>query len=200
MKNKLFSILLFFAVFAVCCLSGAALANEEKEKKEREKKIFFLSPSVEWYFPSAKKAQDAFGRSWGGLGVDINMEAFGWGDKRPPAKLGEARFSPYFGYFHAEKGNNEAHLIPIGVDVRWMLKEWGNIRAYFGVGLAGYGVKFEDRDAGLDTGWKAAGGGQVLFELDAKWLTLNAAYNAVTDVKEHNLSGFSVGAKINFYF
>ena len=196
MKKKIFLTLLFFVVSAVSFFPVTASANEEK----REKKLFFLSPSAEWYFPSSQKVQDAFGNSWGGLGVDINPEAFGWGRKRPDQKVGEMRFSPYFGYFNADNGDNEAHIVPVGIDARWMLKEWGSTKVYAGVGLAGYGVKFKDWEANIDTGWKAAGGGRILFEIDGKWLTFHTSYNAVSDVEGYNFGGFTIGAKIKFYF
>jgi hypothetical protein len=64
-----------------------------------------------------------------------------------------------------------------------------------------YGVKFEDRAAGIDTGWKAAGGGRVMFRADmSRWLILEASYNAISEVRGYNFSGFAVGAKIKIYF
>lgn len=195
LKSKIFFSLSIFVLCAVCWFSGTAWADGE----EKEKKLFFLSPTAGWYFPSSGKVKDAFGSSWGGFGVSINPEAFGW--KKPDVETGGVRLSPYIGYFHAEEGSNEAHIIPLGIEARWTLKEWDGARTYMGVGLSGYGVKFEDRAAGIDTSWRMAGGGRIMLGADiAKWLNLNASYNAISDVEGYNFGGFSVGAKINFYF
>lgn len=177
--------------------NGVEIENERKSKKE--KKPFFLSPNASWFFPSSGKVKDAFGDSWGGLGVGINPEAFGWKQNDPEG--GKMQLSPYFGYFSAEKGDNDAHIIPLGIEARWALKEWDSVKTYLGLGLAGYAVKFEDRAAGIDTGWKAAGGGRVMLQADiSKWLTLEASYNAISSVEGYNFGGFSIGAEISFYF
>jgi hypothetical protein len=193
----------------ICCSPQAGRANEEEGKIEegneseskntKEKRPFFLSPNVGWFFPSNGKVRDAFGNSWGGLGVGINLEAFGL--KKQARETKGASFSPYFGYFNAERGDNEAHIIPIGIEARWTIKEWGDVKTYLGLGLAGYGVKFEDRAAGIDTGWKAAGGGRIMFQADiARWLTLEASYNAISSVEGYNFGGFAAGAKFKIYF
>ena len=195
MKNKIVFLLSLFLICAVCRFTGAVWADEG----EKEKKPFFLSPTAGWYFPSSGKVKDAFGSSWGGFGVSINPEAFGW--KRKEENTEGVRLSPYIGYFHADEGGNEAHIVPLGLEARWTLKEWDGARAYMGVGLAGYGIKFEDRRAGIDTSWRGAGGGRIMIGADiSKWLTLDASYNAVSDVEGYNFGGFAVGAQVNLYF
>ena len=221
MVRKIFFLLLLCSICMVLGFAQAACANEEggagendsvseiaglnlneninASENKREKKPFFLSPNVGWYFPSSGKVKDAFGDSWGGLGVGINPEAFGWKQKDPEGR--KMRLSPYFGYYNAEKGDNEAHIIPLGIEARWALKEWEDVRTYLGLGVAGYGVKFEDRAAGIDTGWKAAGGGRIMLQADiSHWLTLEASYNAISDVEGYNFGGFSIGAEIKIYF
>ncbi|MDR1885004.1 MAG: hypothetical protein LBQ56_01925 [Synergistaceae bacterium] len=203
MKRKIFFLLLLCAICTVCLSPQTGRANDEESKSEDkgeiEEKPFFLSPNLGWFFPSSGKVKDAFGDSWGGLGVGINPDAFR-SKKRAPETKG-ARISPYFGYFNTEHGDNEAHIIPIGIEVRWTLKEWDNVKTYLGLGLAGYAVKFEDLANGIDTGWEAAGGGRIMLQADiSRWLTLEASYNAINSVEGYNFGGFSIGAEFKIYF
>ena len=164
-----------------------------------DKKLFFLSPTIDWYFPTSGKVRDAFGSAWMGFGVSLNMEAFGW--QESSLKIGGVKFFPYMGYFHADEGDNDAYIIPLGLETRWTLREQDDMRFYLGLGLSGYGVKFDDRSAGVDSGWKAAFGGRVLLGMDVtRWLNIHAAYNAITDVSGYDFGGFSAGAKIKIYF
>jgi hypothetical protein len=187
----------FFVVllyFAIAC-AGTARADEE----ENGKSLFFLSPTVNWYFPTEQRARDAFGHRWFGVGVSVNLESLGFG--MSGFNAGDVRLYPYFGYFGVSHGDNDAHLIPIGIEARWNLAQTGILSPYFGVGVAGYGVKFEDREAGVDTGWRGALGGRLMFGTDiTKWFNLQVAYNIITDVEDYNLSGFSIQGKLRIYF
>lgn len=192
MKKIGIKILCLFAalsLFAAFDSPRAAHANDGSP--------FFLSPSYSWYFPTSGKVKNAFGNSWDGFGVVLNMESFGWS-----AKLSETlRLHPYFGFYHSDKGRNDAYLIPIGLEARWQREEIGVMRPYLGLGLAGYAVNLEDKGANVDTGWRGAFGGRIMVGADVtKWLNIQASYNVVSDVKDYDLSGFGIQAKINFYF
>jgi hypothetical protein len=86
--------MLFVILSACLCLflfsCGTAFAEEEN-KKSRERKPFFLSPEVNWYLPTNGRVKNAFGSSWGGFGIGINPEAFGWKD--PDLKLRYRRYA-----------------------------------------------------------------------------------------------------------
>jgi hypothetical protein len=188
-KRKFFSSLA--AAFCLAAVFAQAAFAEDK--------LFFLSPTAGWYFPTAGKTKDAFGDSWGGLGVTVNLEAFGWG----ASDWEETGFKlqPYFGYFHADKGNNDAHIIPLGLEARWNLGQWSVFSPYVGLGVAGYGVKFEDRAAGVDTGWRSAFGGRLMLGADVtRWFNIQAAYNLISDVEGYDFSGFSLRGKLKIYF
>jgi hypothetical protein len=177
---------------------GTAFAKEEN-KKSPERKPFFLSPEANWYMPANGKVKDAFGSSWGGFGIGINPEAFGW--KEPDLKLGGIALSPFFGYYSSEKRGNEAHIIPIGLEALRELSDDKNFRPYAGLGLFLSAVKFEDRGAGVKTGWKAVPGGRIVLGADiSKWLNLQASYSLMSDTAGYDFSGFSIGAGITFYF
>jgi hypothetical protein len=201
----LLAVLLWFASSFPVSLVHAAedeflaeSAQVEAEEKS-EPRLFLLSPTVKWYFPTEQKTRDAFGSVWFGVGVSLNTEALGWGSLG--FGTGGVRFYPYFGYFSSSHGDNDAHLIPLGLEARWNLAERGVLRPYLSVGLAGYGVKFEDREVGIDTGWKAAFGGRLMFGTDiTKWFNLQVAYNILSDVQDYNFNGFSIQGKLRIYF
>jgi hypothetical protein len=180
-------------VFLLCTLffmttpAGAA---------EGEKKPFFLSPAVSGYFPTDSKTRDAFGSAWWGIGVTLNTEAlFGGFDS---AGLS---FAPYFGLYHGDKEDNDAWVIPLGIQARWTLSAQGSVKPYAGIGVAGYGIKFDDRPAGVDTGWRGAFGGRFMLGMDiTRWFNVEAAYNIVSEVKDYDLSGFSIRGKFRIYF
>jgi hypothetical protein len=182
------------ALSCLLCLTASAKASFAEAGK-----LFFLSPTAGWYFPTDGKTKKAFGDSWSGLGISINLEALGWdvsGWEAAGLKL-----RPYFNYFHTKKGDNDAHIIPIGLDARWDLGEWGIFNPYVGLGIAGYGVRFEDRRAGVDTGWRGAFGGRLMFGADiTRWFNIQAAYNLISDVEGYDLSGFSLQGKLKIYF
>lgn len=160
------------------------------EKTCAAEKLFILSPTYSGYFPSSGKTKDAFGSSWTGFGVALNLESLGintsvWG------------FHPYSGYFHADEGDNDAHIIPLGLEYRRGLSE--NI--YFGIGASVNAVKFEVRDKGIDTGWRGAVGARLGLGMNVtKWFNIHAAYNFMSEVKDYDFSGFSIQGKVNFYF
>lgn len=186
---KIFCISMALLCCAACAFPGTARADDAR--------LFFLSPTYSWYFPSSGKAKSAFGSTWEGFGVALNMETFGWSNKLSSG----FRLHPYFGFYHSSERGNEAYVVPIGLEARWQLEEAGAMRPYFGIGLAGYGVSLEDKAADVDTGWRAAFGGRVMVGADiTKWLNLQASYNVVSDVKGYDLSGFGIQAKINLYF
>jgi hypothetical protein len=111
------------------------------------------------------------------------------------------RFTPYFGLYHGEKHDNDAWIVPLGIQARWGLSEHGSLRSYAGVGVSAYGIKFDDRSAGVDTGWKSAFGGRFMLGMDiTRWFNVEAAYYIVSDVKDYDLSGFSLQGKFKIYF
>jgi hypothetical protein len=174
-------------------------AETASAEESSEGKLFFLSPTYERYFPTDGKTKNAFGDSWGGWGVSVNLEALGWG--LPGWEVAGLKLRPYLSYFRADKGGNDAHVIPLGVDLRWNLARLGVFSPYVGLGVAGYGVRFEDRDAGVDTGWRGAFGGRLMFGADiTRWFNIQAAYNLMSDVEGYNLSGFSLQGKLKIYF
>jgi hypothetical protein len=180
-------IALLCMAFFITTLAGAAEGGE---------KLFFLSPALTGYFPTGSRVQNAFGSSWLGVGVALNMEALTGG-----VEAAGLHFVPYFGLYHGEKHDNDAWIIPIGIQARWGLTEQGNLRPYAGIGIAGYGINFEDRSAGVDTGWKSAFGGRFMLGMDVtRWFNVEAAYNIVSDVKGYDLSGFSIQGKFKIYF
>lgn len=182
--------LLFFLYMTgfVMAMTDMARAAEDKP--------FILSPTVGWYFPTSSKTREAFGDSWGGIGVTLNMEAFNWSPG-----VGNFSIAPYFGLYYTDHNDNDAYVIPVGLEARWNLTESGILKPYVGLGAAVYGVKFEDRDAGVDTGWRGAWGGRVMVGADiTKWFNVQAAYNLVSDVKDYDLSGFSIQGKFKIYF
>ncbi|MDR1742171.1 MAG: hypothetical protein LBR38_10085 [Synergistaceae bacterium] len=186
MKRK--SILAAALALGLAVLAAPAFASE---------KLFIISPTAGWYMPTDSKTQNAFGRSWFQLGVSVNLSALGLSSGR-----GEFKLSPYFGYYHANENGNDADIIPLGLEMRWRLPHADrDFSPYLGVGAALYGVRFEDRGAGVDTGWRSAVGGRIAIGADVtKWFTLQAAYNYVSDVQGYDLSGFSVTGKLNIYF
>ncbi|MDR2175995.1 MAG: hypothetical protein LBO82_08705 [Synergistaceae bacterium] len=198
MKKTLRSHKISVVLLCLLCLplvfAEAAFAAENKGDS-----LFFLSPTYGWYFPASGKTKDAFGDSWGGWGIAVNLEALGWGTSG--WEVAGLSLRPYFGYFHADKGDNDAHIIPVGIDARWDLMQLGVVSPYVGVGVAGYGIRFEDREAGVDTGWRGAFGGRLMFGADiTRWFNIQAAYNLISDVEGYNLSGFSLQGKLKIYF
>jgi hypothetical protein len=186
----------WFCLLLFCC--GTAFAEEGAEEKPK-RKPFFLTPNAGVYLPTHGKTKDAFGSSWTGLGVGVNPEAFGWDE--PDFEIGGVALSPYFGYFNTKERGNDAHIIPIGVETRWVFGNDEAFKPYVGLGLSVSAVKFEDRDAGVKTGWKVAPGGRILLGSEFnKWLNIHASYNLMSDVKGYNFSGFSIEAEITFYF
>ncbi len=178
---------------AACLIAGSAGAARADDAK-----LFFLSPTYAWYFPTSSKAKNAFGSTWEGFGVTLNMETFGWTNT---LRAGDFRLHPYFGYFHASEGPNDAYVIPVGLEGRWHLDQTGPVQPYIGLGVAGYAVSFEDKAADIDTGWRGAFGGRVMIGADiTKWFNLQASYNLISEVKGYDLSGFAVQAKVNLYF
>jgi hypothetical protein len=193
---------LFVILFVWLCMfsfcPSAAFAEKEDEGSP-PKKPFFLSPEANVYLPTNSKTKDVFGSNWSGIGVGINPEAFGWDE--PDFKLGGITLSPYFAYYNTEKRGNDAHIIPIGVETRWLLGDNEKFQPYAGLGLSISVIKFEDKDAGIKTGWKTAPGARVVLGADInKWLNLRASYNFMGSVEGYNFSGFSIGAEISFYF
>lgn len=153
-------------------------------------KLFLLSPTVSGYFPTSGKTKDAFGSSWTGFGVALNLESLGW-------NTSGWNLHPYTGYFHADEGNNDAHIIPLGLEFRKGLSE----NVYLGFGASVNAVKFEVRNRGIDTGWRGAVGARLGIGMNiTRWLNVNAAYNFMSEVKDYDFSGFSVQGKINLYF
>lgn len=203
----LLAILVLFVMLFAClglfpfgCDAAFAKGGDEgDEKSSAQRRPFFLSPEASLYLPSHGKTKDAFGDSWSGFGVGINPEAFGWDG--PDFEIGGIALSPYFGYFNTERRGNDAHIIPIGVETRWLLGGNEKFQPYAGLGLSLSAVKFEDKDAGVKTGWKVAPGGRVMLGADInKWLNVHASYNVMSDVEGYNFSGFAIGAEISFYF
>ena len=191
MSKCLIFVFLFCLVYVIAGFTGVARAEDEK-------KLFFLSPTISWYLPTDSKTKDAFGNTWSGFGVTVNLDALGL---TPNLSMGDLKLYPYFGYFHGDKGNNDAYIIPVGIDARWGLMNEGVVKVYTGVGVAGYGVKFEDKDAGVDSGWRGAFGGRVMLGMDiTKWFNIQAAYNVMTEVKGYDFNGVSIQGTIRLYF
>jgi hypothetical protein len=186
------------AFFCFLCLASV-FAETAFAEGDSEGKLFFLSPTYGWYFPTDGKTKNAFGDSWGSWGIAVNLDALGFG--LSGWEIAGLRLRPYLNYFHADKGDNEAHIIPLGVDLRWDLARLGVVSPYVGLGIAGYGIRFEDRVAGVDTGWRGAFGGRLMFGADiTRWFNVQAAYNVMSDVEGYNLSGFSLQGKLKIYF
>jgi hypothetical protein len=189
-KGIWLGIILLYAMFFTTLPARAA---------EDGKKLFFLSPTAGGYFPTDSKTRDAFGSAWWGVGVALNMETlFDGGGGFDAAGLS---FTPYFGLYHGDRDDNDAWILPLGIQARWNLSAQGSVRPYAGIGIAGYGIKFEDRPAGVDTGWKGAFGGRFMLGMDiSRWFNVEAAYNVISEVKDYNLSGFSIQGKFKIYF
>jgi hypothetical protein len=143
--------------------------------------------------------KNAFGSSWNGFGIALNLESLGSGLSEWEAA--GLKLYPYFGYFHTDNGGSDAHIIPLGLEARWYMGEWSVFSTYVGLGVGGYGVNFEDREAGIDTGWRGAFGGRLLLGANiTRWFDIYAAYDLISDVKGYNLSGFSIQGKLKIYF
>jgi hypothetical protein len=85
------------------------------------------------------------------------------------------------------------------LETRWLLSDNEKFQPYAGLGLSISITKFEDRDAGVETGWKVAPGGCVIQGADInKWPNLYASYNLMSDVEGYNFSGFLSGRKYRF--
>jgi hypothetical protein len=91
----------------------ALLIISPAESAEDDKKLFFLSPALTGYFPTNSSAKNAFGSSWWGVGVSLNMETLTGGVDAVGLRL-----SPYFGLYHGEKHGNDAWIIPVGIQAR----------------------------------------------------------------------------------
>ena len=153
-------------------------------------KLFFLSPTYGGYFPTSGKTKDAFGSSWTGFGVAFNLESLGW-------NTSNWKLHPFSGFYHADEGDNDAYIIPLGLEFR----KWMTENAYVGLGASVNAVKFEVRDEGIDTGWRGAVGARISLGVNVtRWLEINAAYNFMSEVKDYDFSGFSALGKINIYF
>ena len=188
-RGAVFS-LLFCIAYIMAETPDAVYAGESQD-------LFFLSPAADWYFPSDGKTKNAFGNSWGGFGVTLNLEALnedgGWG-------WDNSRLYPYIGFFHADEGGSDAYLVPVGIEFRWHFGD-SFFRPYIGLAGSVYGVKFEHRGGGIDTGWKGAWGGRLSVGMDiTRWFSVQGAYNFVSDVKGYDMSGFSVQGKFKIYF
>jgi hypothetical protein len=189
----------FHKIFAVLFCLLLLTSVFTKPSFAEADKLFFLSPTIGWYFPTNGKTKNAFGDSWTSWGIALNLEALGGGIA--DWEIAGLRLQPYFNYFHTEKGDNDAYVIPVGLDARWDLGKWGVVSPYVGLGVAGYGIRFEDRGAGVDTGWRGAFGGRLMFGADiTRWFNIQAAYNMISDVEGYDLSGFSVQGKLKIYF
>lgn len=193
-----FSFVLLLASLCLALYGGTAFAQDSGEE-EKEQRPFFLSPTASLYMPTDGKTKDAFGKTWSGFGVAINTAAFGW--EKPGFEVAGVVLTPFIGYYHADRRDNDAHIIPVGLETRWTLADNGSFQPYAGLGLSVSAVKFDDHDAGVKTGWKAAAGGRFVLGADiGRWLNIQAAYNLMDDVENYDFSGFSIGAKISFYF
>lgn len=188
----------------ICFLTaaGAAFAAEpaaEEQKEEQEKKLFFLSPTVGYIFPTSSKTRDTFGSAWGGFAVAVNPEAFGW--DTPRVKAAGMTLTPYIGFTYAKEDENKAYIIPVGLATSWKLKEGKHYATSLSLALAAHGVRVKVPDEGINSDWKVAAGARVMLNYSlAEWLHLSAGYNVMTEVEGYNFNGFSVGAKIDFYF
>ena len=177
------------------------LSDDLGAKQEREPRLFFLSPSFGWYFPTSGKTKDAFGDSWSAFGVSLNLGALT--GKSLVVRTGNVELRPFFGYIRGEEGNNDVKIIPLGLESRWGLYTNDTVRFYTGVGVSMNLMKFEIPDSNIDTSWRGAIGGRVMIGADVtKWLNLQAAYNLinVSRVEGYNFNGFSLRARINLYF
>lgn len=193
--RKFLSIILF----AIFCLSPVISGRVCATETEGGKSPFLLSPTVSWYLPTDGKTKDTFGSTWSGFGASLNMEALGW--KKPGWEVGSLTLRPFVGYYRADHRDNDAHIVPLGIETLWTRPESGKFQPYAGLGLFVSPIKFEDRDAGVKTGWKAAAGGRVVLGADInKWLNVQAAYHLMSEVEGYDFSGFSIAAKITFYF
>lgn len=197
--------LLFLLFTLIFCLAAAPLTAADLETAanadngKAEKKLFFLSPSASYFFPSSGKTRDTFGSSWGGVGVALNPEALGW--ETPRLKTAGITLTPFIGYSYAKEGDNKAYIIPVGVATGWTLKEGKHYRTSIGLGLSANGVRVKVPDEGINSDWKVALGGRVTLAYSlAKWLDLTAGYSLMTDVEGYSFNGFTIGAKVNFYF
>lgn len=192
--DSLASVFLFCWILSSCLLPLPAFAQEDK-------KPFLLSPTAGWYLPTSSKTRNAFGDSWFGFGVALNLGALGF--ENTGFEVAKVRLYPYLGYINGSKGDNAAHIVPLGLEARWNLahEEESVIKPYVGLGAAVYGVKFHNRGAGVESNWRGAYGGRMLVGTDiTKWFNLEASYNLISKVKDYDFSGFSINAKITFYF
>jgi hypothetical protein len=190
---------IFAVFFCLLCLTAALAEAASAAEGRAGDRLFLLSPTVNWYFPTAGKAKSAFGNSWNSFGIAVNLEALGW--EASEWRAAGFEIHPYLGYFRANNGDNGADVIPLGLDARWKLAPWGVVNPYVGLGVAGYGVRLEDHDAEVDTGWKSAFGGRLTFGADiTRWFNVQAAYNLISDVEGYDISGFSLQGKFKIYF
>ncbi|MBP8784438.1 MAG: hypothetical protein KBH12_03080 [Synergistaceae bacterium] len=176
-------------------------ADGSDAKEAREPRLFFLSPSFGWYFPTDGKTKDAFGDSWSAFGVSLNLGALT--GKSLVVRTGNVELRPFFGYISGEQGDNDVKIIPIGLESRWNLYSNDTVRFYTGLGVSMNLMKFDIADSNIDTSWRGAIGGRVMIGADVtKWLNLQAAYNLinVSRVEGYNFNGFSLRARINLYF
>lgn len=173
--------------------------DQAQTKPEREPRLFLLSPSAGWYFPTDSKTKDTFGNTWTAFGVSLNLGALKGTEMI--VRTGGFELRPFFGYISQEHNNNDIKIIPIGLESRWQLYKNDNFRFYSGLGLSVNFVKFDIPSENIDISWRGALGGRVLLGADVtKWLNIQATYNIVDTVECYDFDGFHLRARINLYF
>ena len=200
MKKSIVVLVLICSAFLVFFSIFPTRSESAEIDSQVDRSPFYVSPSLIGYFPTSGKTKCAFGDSWWGVGVTINPQAFGIDNVLE--EFGNAELYPFLAYYHGEKGNNEAHIIPLGVDARWRLfrDRSDDFRPYAGIGAFIAGVKFNICPLNYDCGWKGTFGGRAFIGFDlSSWFNLQASYNWMSDVGGFDFSGFEIRGTFNFY-
>jgi hypothetical protein len=165
----------------------AAVTEPGKPRKPR----LTLKPAAGFYYPTSGKTRSTFGSTWTMVGLTIDYR---------DEDRSKSRFQFEIDGIRRKSGTDLAVIFPIGFKYTERLNASRTFSPYFGGTLGWCIADVRSVADGVDTGLRSAGvGGSGFVGANVGMnIKLEAAYHVFPNIKGFNLSGFSIGAQLQF--
>ena len=165
----------------------AAVTQPGKPRKPR----LTLKPTASIFCPTSGKTRDTFGSTWTMVGVTIDYRDDDRSKSRFQFQIDGIRRTSY---------SDLAVIFPIGFKYTERLNASRSFSPYFGGSVGWCIADVRSVADGIDTGLRSVGvGGSGFVGVNVGMnVKLEAAYHVFPDIKGFNLSGFSIGAQLQF--
>lgn len=172
-------------------LAAPVTATDANQPGKPRKPRLTLKPTAGFYYPTSGKTRSTFGNTWTMVGLTIDYRD----DDRS-----KSRFQFQIDGIRRKSGIDQAAIFPIGFKYTERLNASRTFSPYLGGTLGWCIADVRSVADGIDTGLRSVGvGGSGFVGANVGMnVKLEAAYHVFPNIKGFNLSGFSIGAQLQF--